>query len=151
MTCGSSGNFQSYGTSSQFGCLGRGTQIAHGPIIRNERGSTKYAPSPVLSPSLSLSAIHPARLSLAARTVVEPRGVPAANGNRVEAADEVDKFVRAFPVQDDQVIKFRVVRVFSSRLNSDFPNYAQFTNDMNLDLATLFSQLAGISATSTAL
>ena len=141
MTCGSSGNFQSYGTSSQFGCLGRGTQIAHGPIIRNERGSTKYAPSPVLSPSLSLSAIHPARLSLAARTVVEPRCVPAANGNRVEAADEVDKFVRAFPVQDDEAIEFCPVRIIAWGLKTDLPNYARLVRNLNLEPATLFSQL----------
>ncbi|PAT08932.1 hypothetical protein CKJ82_03045 [Corynebacterium hadale] len=83
--------------------------------------------------------------------IVNPGGFLAVNGNRIEVAGQVDNFVRAFPVQDDQVIKFRVVRVFSSRLNSNFPNYAQFTNDMNLDLATLFSHLAGISATSTVL
>mgnify|MGYP007043011312 FL=1 len=116
-------------------------QTAHGPIIRNERGSTKYAPSPVLSPSLSLSAIHPARLSLAARTVVEPRGVPAANGNRVEAADEVDKFVRAFPVQDDETIDFCRVRIIAWGLKTDLPNYARFVRNLNLELATLFSQL----------
>lgn len=54
-----------------------------GSVTKNERGSTKFAPSPVFPPSVSLAAIHPARLSLAARTVVEPRGVPAANGDRV--------------------------------------------------------------------
>ncbi|RUP87123.1 hypothetical protein D8M36_00560 [Dermabacter sp. HSID17554] len=116
-------------------------QIAHGPIFRNERGSTKYAPSPVLSPSLSLSAIHPARFSLAARTVVEPRGVPAANGNRVEAADEVDKFVRAFPVQDDVAIEFYPLRIIAWGLKTDLPNYARLVRNLNLELATLFLQL----------
>ena len=123
-------------------------QIAHGPIIRNERGSTKYAPSPVLSPSLSLSAIHPARLSLAARTVVEPRGVPAANGNRVEAADGVDKFVRAFPVQDDETIEFCPVRIIAWGLKTDLANYARLAHNLDLELATLFRNFAGISAIS---
>ncbi|PAT11995.1 hypothetical protein CKJ83_10060 [Corynebacterium hadale] len=105
---------------------------------------------------LRVSLVQPLKFALVGddaveNVIVNPGGFLAVNGNRIEAAGQVDNFVRAFPVQDDQVIKFRVVRVFSSRLNSDFPNYAQFTNDMNLDLATLFSQLAGISATSTVL
>ena len=116
-------------------------QIAHGPIVRNERGSTTYAPSPVLSPSLSLTAIHPARFSLAARTVVEPRGVPAANGNRVEAADEVDRFVRAFSVQDDEAIECCPVRVIAWGLKTDLASYARLVRILNLELATLFSQL----------
>lgn len=95
----------------------------------------------MLSPSLSLSAIHPARLSLAARTVVELRGVPAANGNRVEAADEVDKFVRAFPVQDDEAIEFCPVRVIAWGLKTDLANYVRLVRNLNLELATLFSQL----------
>ncbi|PAT11388.1 hypothetical protein CKJ80_01675 [Corynebacterium hadale] len=105
---------------------------------------------------LRVSLVQPLKFALVGddaveNVIVNPGGFLAVNGNRIEVAGQVDNFVRAFPVQDDQVIKFRVVRVFSSRLNSDFPNYAQFTNDMNLDLATLFSQLAGISATSTVL
>ena len=92
-------------------------------------------------PSLSLSAIYPARPSLAARTVVEPRGVPAANGNRVKAADEVDKFVRAFPVQDDEAIEFCPVRVIASGPKTDLANYARLVRNLNLELATLLSQL----------
>ena len=42
------------------------------PITRNERGSTKFAPSPVLPPSVSLSGIQLAWLSLATRTVSWP-------------------------------------------------------------------------------
>ncbi|SPJ40465.1 hypothetical protein CHUV2995_01259 [Corynebacterium diphtheriae subsp. lausannense] len=75
-----------------------------------------------------------------ARTVVEPRGVPAANGNRVVAADEVDKFVRAFPVQDDEAIEFCPVRVIAWGLKTDLANYARLVRNLDLDLATL-SQL----------
>lgn len=86
---------------------------------------------------------------MAARTVVEPRGVPAVNGNRVEAADEVDKFVRAFPVQDDEAIEFCPVRVIAWGLKTDLANYVRLVRNLNLELATLFRNFAGISATST--
>lgn len=95
----------------------------------------------MLSPSLSLSAIHPARPSLAARTVVEPRGASFANGNRVEAADEVDKFCRAFPVQDDEAIESCPVRGIAWGLKTDIANYARLVRNLNLELAMLFSQL----------
>lgn len=64
---------------------------------------------------------------------------PAANGNRVKAADEVDKFVRAFPVQDDEAIEFCPVRVIAWALKTDLANYARLVRKLNLELATLFS------------
>lgn len=64
---------------------------------------------------------------------------PAANGNRVKAADEVDKFVQAFPVQDDEVIEFCPVRVIVWGLKTNVANYASLVRRLNLELATLFS------------
>ena len=72
---------------------------------------------------------------------MNPEVSPAANGNRVEAADEVDKFARAFPAQDDEVIEFCPVRVIASGLKTDLANHARLVRNLNLELATLFSQL----------
>lgn len=86
---------------------------------------------------------------MAALTVVEPRVVPAANENRVEAADEVDMFVRVFPVQDDEAIEFCSVRVIAWGLKTNLANYARLVRNLNLELATPFRNFAGISATPT--
>ncbi|WP_154669277.1 hypothetical protein [Corynebacterium urinipleomorphum] len=63
--------------------------------------------------------------------------------------DEVDKFVRAFPVQDDEAIVFCSVRVIAWGLKTDLANYARLAHNLDLELATLFRNFAGISATST--
>ncbi|OKY22397.1 hypothetical protein AOT42_02525 [Corynebacterium diphtheriae bv. gravis] len=56
------------------------------------------------------------------------------------AADGVDKFVRTFPVQDDEAIEFCPVRVIAWGLKTDLANYARLVRNLDLDLAKL-SQL----------